>query len=59
MQCGGMGTYHSVDVRASGRRLVAMGPGVADPPGHCHHHTATMAVDSHCPGCGAELQVPR
>ena len=56
---GGVGTYHSVDVRASGTRLLAMGPGVASPPGHRHHHTAAVAVDSHCPGCGGEVQVLR
>ena len=54
-----MGTYHCVDVRASGRRLLAMGPGIAGPLGHRHHDTAAVAVDSNCPGCGGKIQVPR
>ena len=28
------------------------------PPDHSHHDIAPVAVDSHCPGCGGEVQAP-
>ena len=55
---GGVGADHRVDVRTSGTCLLAMSPGIAGPPGHRHHGAAAMAMDSHCPGCGGEVQVP-
>ena len=55
---GGVGAHHRMDVCAPDRRLLAMGPGVAGPPGHCHRGTATVAMDSHSPGCSGKIQVP-
>ena len=48
-----------MDVRTTGGHILAMGPGIASPPDHSHHDAAAVAMDSHRPGCGGEVQVPR
>ena len=56
---GGVGTHHRLAVKTTGGRVMAMGPGITSPPGQSHRGDTTVAVDSHRPGCGGELQVPR
>ena len=56
---GGVGAHHRLDVCASGRHLLAMGPGGAGPPGHRHDGIAAVAMDIHRPGCSGKIQVLR
>ena len=55
---GGLGAHHRVDVRAPGRRILALNPGVAGLPNHRHHGVAAVSLDSHSPGCSGKIQVP-
>ena len=52
------GCGHRLAGRTTSGRVLAVGLGIASPPDHSHRR-ATVAADSHRPGCGGEIQIPR
>ena len=54
-----MGAYHRLADRTTGGPVPAMGPGVSNLLGHSHCGAIAVAVDSHGPGCGGEVQITR